>query len=243
MKQFMAGNQTDNHASWKNALDELSVLPDEAMRNSEASWNILETRLKQSKNAYRKYLYWMAAASIFISIAVAGWLILQYPNESSGQRTFAKSAAQPLHNENIITGKHSGSVIKKSDQTGPIKTATKKMVMEVAATTKDTMQELVTITNPSSLQIPEDTVQHNQELVNISTQLRAKPVVFPALKRKIPVVHLNEIEQPVHPFESVAGNNDRNAASTLIRKQIIQDDENNLYQNGTIIRIKLSPQN
>ena len=225
------------NSNWKTGLQELSSLPGEDYPDINAAWQKLEVRLNAKKKKRKPLFYWLAAASVLTCIMIA---ILP-------GKTNKETAIQNLIQQNKQTGK------REIEKPFPLE---KQNDIAIKQLDKKHKPDLVTIKSPvvksHSIPVVIEFVavippEKKDSLIAstiIPQNIKSKPIVFSSLKKKMPVVHINDIEKPVDPIEAVAGNNDRPAFKVrLFNRNILPGSSTDNNDNRIGLKIKLPSQN
>jgi hypothetical protein len=195
----MLNENLNNTSDWRNKLDELESLPGEAMHNKNASWEKLHEKLKGKKSDRKVMWYWIAAASVFLV------LIISLLNQNKEIHQVVKNKIETKQSNPI-----NSSLINKKDPANisiPVSPGKNKIVVFENKKTKTK-----TIISPKikSISRVADTVS-NQNAIAQSVDIESQPVhnslnlasVIPA-KKKLKVVHINELGDPVEESPDVA---------------------------------------
>jgi len=226
------------NSGWKKELDQLSALPDEADHDMNAVWEKLNSRLEEKQSGKKFPWYWLAAACVCGCIMMAA-IFLNNKKENT---------KQDIVKENRPTGKKEivqTPVIKEINVHGSIP-AIKKTKEPFRSTVKNGIVRPKTIV-PAVKPVEEMILEKKDSSMiasSIPQTIQPRPIVFTSLKKKLPVVHINELEKPVQPIEAVAGNSDRPPFRLRLFNRDIQPgspDINN--ENSNALKIKLPPQN
>ncbi len=227
--------------NWRNNIDELVSLPGENAPSFNNAWEKLELRLQQGKKQRKVYWYWAAAACI-IACFMAIWLkennktgkavepvVKDFPSIHKKETApVITNETRAIKKENIVTAL---PPFEQKQKTGrkinPVRTTDTTSVVTLIAKNTDSINSTVGITN----------------IVANSQTIKQKLIVFNALKKKLPVVHINDIEKPVATNESVAGNNEHSFKLRLFRRDISTSSPGEVNDNNGIFRIKIPPQN
>lgn len=247
MEQHML-NEKYNRPSWRSALDELDSLPGEEKTGYDISWDKLNARLHTNKKTKKSVYIWIAAASFSVLFFIAVFL-------STSKKPVVNSVANNIINQKVESP--ISSIEKKED-------VSKKVAFtenSASGVTKETIQPFKKIKNKTN-QIVDENIPANivankstvaviendsSKIITPQTALplvKSKQIIFPALKKQMPVIHINEIEKDIRPAEAVAGNDTHRG----LRIRFFSGDNTNRneeqvsYQEGGL-KIKLSPQN
>jgi hypothetical protein len=222
---------------WIIGLQELSVLPGEIKPDMNAAWGKLEARLNTKKKNRKPLLYWLAAASVLTCILVA--IIPGKNGKEIVAHHFAKEN-KPVDKKEIIRSfspENSKDIV-----IAPLNKINKHgHVLNKIPVIKSIPIAVVQVPLVIDIQENKDNLPAS---TNIPQNIKSKPIVFSALKKKMPVIHINDIEKPVDPVEAVAGNNDRPAFRIkLFSRNISTGSPIDNNDNSSGFNIKLPPQN
>ncbi|HUZ58558.1 MAG TPA: hypothetical protein VMU83_07240 [Hanamia sp.] len=195
-------NSTEN---WRSKLEDLDSLAEETMFDKNASWEKLYARLGGKKRAKKAIWYWAAAACILFALMIPVIFssnkihrsgkdaisqrqpeIKAFIRKMPGKKDSIKVVNFVLSEENTIT------VGYKSNKTGK-RTIFRKPVNKIRLYDTVSMQNLVA-----------GTVDNPIKTVDSAAYFAATIPV----KKKLPVVHINELGDPVNVPEEVARNSD-----------------------------------
>ncbi len=203
----MPNENPNNDFHWKNKLESLESLPGERL-DKEASWEKLHSRLRKSRNGKRALWYWAAAACLLLAL-LTPWFLLNKKEgvlvkNSGGQQ---KNQIPPAH---LIPGGNKDSIAFISaisiEKEMPVSTIKKK-------------NRINALVNHGTLTIENVAVQKNSEefikpevpdnvIPSLDTQVSIIAIV--PEKKKLPVVHINELGDPVEEL-SVARKTERHS--------------------------------
>jgi len=182
----MSNENPNNTPQWRSKLDELEHLPG-APFNGDAAWDKLYGRLAGNKKSKKIFWYWMAAACL-----LAG-LIVTFLNQR-------KTISQPEHHETAIKQpkKTDILVVRTNKYENRIESIQDKIIRRSDKPVQRNRRILLTQVSAK--------VQSNESIIDDPEQhLIAKPlqivrnstaaVVLP--KKKLNVVHINELGDPV----------------------------------------------
>jgi hypothetical protein len=188
----MSSEDPNNTPHWRNKLDELEHLPD-ASFNRDAAWDNLQSRLEGNKRSKKISWYWIAAACLVFGLMIA---LLNYHKGSSEpanketivkqQPTEIKKPISPAEQIDQNEIDETAERIKDRIVSTPIKPVQKIrriITMEVAPKVRP---EDVAISYPQN-----EPVAKSLQIVKNSTTAVAPP------KKKLNVVHINELGDPV----------------------------------------------
>jgi len=182
----MSNENPNNTPQWRSKLDELELLPGAPFKG-DAAWDKLYGRLAGNKKSKKIFWYWMAAACL-----LAG-LIVTFLNQR-------KTISQPEHHETAIKQpkKTDILVVRTNKYENRIESIQDKIIRRSDKPVQRNRRILLTQVSAK--------VQSNESIIDDPEQhLIAKPlqivrnstaaVVLP--KKKLNVVHINELGDPV----------------------------------------------
>lgn len=177
----MSNEKQDN---WRRKLLELDGMPGEAAYDKDAAWQQLQTRL-QPPHHKNTYWYWAAA---FLLLATAWWML---PNRETGPLPARDTAQQKLSKPSApsrgITVKENNPAI--AIVSNPL---AKKTAANTLPKNKKHKPDLV-----AAVTLPAPDLDSNKLIVNpviIQADSAATAAVAVNIEKKVPVVHINELE-------------------------------------------------
>jgi len=221
--------------TWQDELDQLSSLPGEEATNYAALWDAVETRLHAKKNKKTSGWYWIAAACI---ISILFTIVLT----SKDKRVLN---IQPIV-QNKKENKEARVPIIEDVAQMPVKT--KLAGSEKNITHSRLKKQFLSKTGEQNLLSGEDKIAEiktsyiDTSLSPIEAQPveKSRPIVFTKLRKKLPVVHLNDLEAPLPVDVEVAENRERPGFRVrLFTRDMLPTSASK--DNG--LKVKLSPQN
>lgn len=165
----MSQERPNKASGWISNLDALNMIPGETVFHSGAAWKKLENRMAAKKRVITPFWYWIAAASLILTL-----LIPFIPAKKTNTTVVLQEKKQsPVKTETSLKKINSMNVVKlpaiNNRKINKIKTT-----FPAAITIKEIIPEI----------IPADTI--------------AAPLVVNIVKarKKLQVVHINEITEP-----------------------------------------------
>jgi len=203
----MTNDKPNSNSDWINKLDELESIQGAAF-NKEASWNKLHERLYSKSNKRKAIWYWLAAACLFFALFISLFVSLKKGNilVHSDIKT-SKSNSTFLQHKPII----------KKDTHSLASSLSNKNKLPLHST-----YEVGKRNTPVKKDIAVEEIIQNKKEAEVSKEL-GKPAVTPVdtlmnlvinnapLKRKLMVVHVNELGDPVAESPNVARNNEQHS--------------------------------
>lgn len=199
-------NEDLNKSIWSNKLDELESLPGEAIPDKNALWEKLHEKLKGKKNVKRFAWYWIAAASVLVLLMIS---LLNLNREIKKENLpIAKSqpAEEPVNT--VIT-----SPIIKKDLAEVISPVLLKKNNTTAFANKKNKSQFKRLADTKNIFQVVDTVSEHGEIAQSSNIVAPSikntfpATIFPS-KKKLRVVHVNELGDPIEESPDVARNAD-----------------------------------
>ena len=201
----MTNEKPNNNSDWINKLDELEHTRDEAF-NKEASWNKLHQRLHAKSNNRKAFWYWLAAACLFFALLIS--LLVSHKKES----VLVKNKLQSKKNDSALV--QTKPVIKKNTST---------VVSSLPGKNKLSGQAIhkINITTASDHpKIPVNGIARNRK--EEITRGLSNSIVTPVdsvislvanvpEKKKLKVVHINELGDPVSENPTIARYNEQHS--------------------------------
>jgi hypothetical protein len=200
----MLNEKPNNNFYWKDKLQELESLPGEIF-NKEASWERLHTRL-QSKPKNKKLIwYWAAAACLLIAILSPWFLSNKKQNDfvknNSVKNIIHTSPSQLLPVANKDTLAHiSSSLIEKKLNVYFVE----KDKIISSFDRKGLRSKIVAAKNDKAEFIKPEII--NNAITPVDTRINIMAIVHE--KKKLRVVHINELGDPVEELPVMAHNSE-----------------------------------
>ena len=243
----MQNKSYNNFPTWKSKLEELESLPGEAMPDKNTAWEKLHARLEGKKPQRKAVWYWIAAACILFLFIVplivsdkkdhqlAHTKLKQNQSESKQNQDQQHAAVAIItHNKDSVTIKHSflsgkGAAIvsNKSNQ------LVHKNILENK--TED-IRIYDTVSNQSPMAV---TLKKSLQVADTSSGI----VSIIRTKKRLPVVHVNELDDAVDIPPLVARNSE-NASSHFLKlasQEVYKSSPVSVTKNFATINFKSSP--
>jgi len=217
----MSNENPNNTPRWRNKLDELEHLPNSVF-NGDAAWDKLHGRLQGNKKTRKIFWYWIAAACLVFGLVIA---LLNYHQNSS----------EPANKETAV--KHQPAEIKE-----PISTVEEVNKNEFDNTAEPVKDKIVSAANKpvhknrrfviTEVAHPDDVPASypENEPVAKPLQIVKNSTAANPLKKKLNVIHINELGDPViespdvtrlediHSFKLKFGNGEVFSNSPVVSK-------------------------
>lgn len=229
-------SENRNNLYWKNKLEDTNGLSAETLSDKNAAWEKLHNRLRENPNSKKVVWYWVAAACLLLAIFIP--LMLVHKNENN------------VVKNNIQKSKESKPQLTQAES---LKKGAIAAISAVNAEKKKTVKNKIknynnnTITNINKE--PSET-NNNQMAANeiilsvpaIDSSVVTTVGTVPA-KKKLKVVHINELGDPVEVSSEIAHNTDLHSFQLKLATQEVYD-KSSVASNITgipILKLKTSP--
>jgi hypothetical protein len=232
-------NGNRNSAGWKSKLDELESLPGEMMPDKNAAWDKLHSRLATRRNNNKKAAwYWAAAACILFAVTIPMFV----SNNKEGQLTgTAIKENQPAVKSPVAT-----LIEKDGKDIVPVKN--NEVVSVLAKNNNKINSKIIPQGIRNEIRLYDTVSSHGlvKENVNIISQptdtLSNVASALP-VKKKLKVVHINELGDPVEMSPDIAGKKDLHSFQLKLARQEVYTSPSVAFdKNGfTIFKTKSSP--
>jgi hypothetical protein len=198
----MENESHDNTVNWKNKLDGLECLPGEEATDKDALWDKLDAR-RGKRNNKKALWYWMAAACLLFILLIP--FFHKEKNQSINNGIVQK---QPVQS----TSRPSQVIIKEEPKTLTVLEPAKRESTDFISNKVHNRSLLIPETNRKLLQVA-GTVSIQATLTPGTTDLIAagnsiSVVTQIPAKKKLKVVHINELGDDVEQSPDVARNAD-----------------------------------
>ncbi|MDQ2862896.1 MAG: hypothetical protein M3R50_04445 [Bacteroidota bacterium] len=195
----MSDEKAGNNFQWKNKLEDLESLPGEIF-NKEATWDKLHERMQGNQSNKKFVWYWIAAACLFFALFISFFLSNKKENvlvkNNSAKNKLSASFTLPVITKDTVAI-ISSLPLEKKMPASPVENYTKINLFLAGKITKpkivpDKKEEFVEHTMISTAAVSVDT------LLSVVSNLPEK--------KKLKVVHINELGYPVSEPPVVARN-------------------------------------
>ncbi|MEO6737243.1 MAG: hypothetical protein ABIM97_12785 [Ginsengibacter sp.] len=199
----MSNRNPGNH--WKNKLDDVGSLSNEIVIDKNAAWKKLSTRLSRKHRRIKPVWYWAAAACLLFAVIMPLYIINKKPND------LVKNNLPEIKSPEV-------TVLK----TSPSKENTGVIIYPSLIDKKKTRPHALpgsNRTNVTAIQKKEEILPAN---INDQKNLQYETTLLPAVintaeiiaaampeKKKLKVVHINELGEPVEETPNIARHYER----------------------------------
>ena len=235
----MSNENQNNFNSWRIKLDELNSLPGEPIADKNALWEKLDYRLREKKTRRKPTWYWIAAA--FILFALVMPLIFFNKKEGGLSRIEIKQNRPEIKNPVATTTDKKDSIkniiprfsekniatVQKINNKISDRIIPKNQINKFHSADSDSIQNLIVETKMNPLQ-------------SVGTSIKINSVA--PLKKKLKVVHINELGDPVKEPTEIANRQELHSFQLKFAGQETHSNPSvDLNKSGfTILKIKSS---
>jgi hypothetical protein len=232
----MSNENPSNHFHWKNKLEDLEHLPGEAF-NKDMAWDKLYGRLRGKQSTKKILWYWIAAACLLFAMIIT--LVSYYkgsPTPSHGET----AVNQSIKNSNAVPVKvetfKDKNINKAESQKNRSAVATNKSYKKNyhSASTEFISKAHLIDTPGIYLQNPAIKTLPKIDITSVIATASAE-------KKKLNVVHINELGDPVTEFPDVVRKTDKHFKIKLANEEVIAGPSVASKTTGfSILKTKLS---
>ncbi|MEO8853755.1 MAG: hypothetical protein ABI359_08250 [Ginsengibacter sp.] len=226
----------NNIQSWKLKLESLDSSPGDAAYNKNEGWAKLYVRLSDKKRRKNKTWIWFAAACIFLALMIPLFYsnsVNQQINNSAFKKNQASIKTPFATIDKVVAVTINNSSVAKNDITPPAvphKTKARK-------NHEDKKEKFrLSYTVSSELLVPET----NSNFVRPIETLSSLALIQPE-KKKLRVVHINELGDPVETLPEIVRNSDKHTFQFKIANQEIYVNPATASNTNGIAILKIKP--
>ncbi len=201
----MLNENPNNDFHWKGKLESLESLPGETF-NKEGAWNRLHERM-QEKNSNKKVIWYWAAAACLVIALFTSWFLSKKNEPALVKNNSVKEKIQPVISQDILTNMKDSIVSisptpvnRKIDANSMENTS--KIIAPVSHKTP-TVENILIRKDKEEFITPKI---KNNSTVPIDSQMNNIAVI--PEKKKLRVVHINELGDPMEEAPAVAHKTD-----------------------------------
>lgn len=235
----MLNEKHPDSSSWLNKLEVLDSLPGEERMDKQAAWEKLQVRMQEKPRRKKAVWYWAAACLMLVLLIqwmVAGKKEATFVNNKlalpqlkiSGDTTLSQVQLKEFAAEKIFTVPQKQSKINNSKKSRIV------ISTNIIVKTKEPIVAAIA-NNPMPIEVggPVQT----QDTPN-TTAVKSLPA-----KKKVRLVHINEIESPTDQLTFSFQREERMFTSKLGNNNIINDNAPQQREYTGILKIKISSKN
>jgi hypothetical protein len=202
----MTNEKPNNNSNWINKLDELKSIHGGAF-NKEASWNKLHERLYSKSNKRKVIWYWLAAACLFFALFIS--LLMSHKKENvlvnNGIRT--NKSNSPLVQNMPAINKDTTSIISSLSSKNELPGKSVHEINKTKASKHPNIIGSEIVQNKTEVGITQQLT--NSAVTPVDTVISL--VANVPVKKKLIVVHVNELGDPVAESPNIARNNEQHS--------------------------------
>lgn len=237
----MSNENHNNTGDWRSRLDALDNLPAETVIDKNASWEKLHERLRGKKSSRKILWYWPAAACLLLVLMIP---LINSIKTYHGLAKIGTVQRQPA----IISSPN--ALINKKDPVGIIVTAPfeKNQAMTVEDKSLKKYQEVIPVAILKKIRL--NHAVSNPDFMKETIILAPQPMepslniaAAPPANKKLKVVHINELGDPVEESPGMAHSADVHSFQLkLARQEVYVNSSVASRATGfTILKSKTSP--
>ena len=202
----MINEKPNNNSNWINKLDELENIRGAGF-NKEASWNKLHERLHSKSVKRRAVWYWLAAACLSFALFIS--LFMGHKKENvlvNNDLRANKSVSTSVQNMPTIN-KETTSIISSSSNKNKLPGKSIHEINKAKASNRTNIRGNEIVQNKTEVGITQQLTYSAVTPVDTLISLVANVSV----KKKLIVVHVNELGDPVTESPNIARNNEQHS--------------------------------
>ncbi len=185
----MHNEKQNNLSNWKDKLEDFSSFPGEEMLDKNESWNKLHNRLREKPRNNKMIFYWLAAACLLLIFFVPKIINKKNENDlvkniSTKNKKETKADVRVLHHEDIINKPAIAvkQIEKKADNNFD---------------KKEKINKNLNTFSKKNISVALNVLKTNEPVIineHLITDTPAVVIASLAVKKKLRVLHINEIE-------------------------------------------------
>ncbi len=245
MEPGMSKENLDDH--WKNKLEDVSSLSGETFTDKNATWEKLHSRLCQKPPGIRAVWYWAAAACLLLAVIIPAIMFNKKQNslvENIPTQILTKEITVPEispSKENVVANISPSLIIKKKYIKPYIQTKEKKSGANNIVNKEETV--LANLNDQKDIQQIQQELPISLPLI-INTPVEA-PVAIAPVKKKLKVVHINELSEPGEKTLNTARYYERRSLKLKFNNHTVYTNSSLPmdYTGFNILKLKNAPSN
>jgi len=236
----MINEKANSNSDWKNKLDELESLAAEKF-NKEASWEKLHALL-ESKSKNKKIIwYWLAAACLFFALFISFFLSNNKKTVLAKNNFVEKKINSSSAQHVPMINKNTSSVISSLSTKNKIAVHSIKDIDKINTSINHKIIRTEIVQNKKEENIMREF--DNNAVIPVDTAISI--VANLPQKKKLKVVHINELGDPVSESPNVARSSEHHSFEfKLINQEVYTGSPDNSHMAGfNIFKTKNAPSN
>jgi hypothetical protein len=220
MEQDML-NENSSELNWRNKLEDMNGFPGEILPDKNAVWEKLHSRLHQQPRRVKPLWYWTAAACLLVMIIVPFLIANKKPvamikNAPSGSLPQQQVIRQvlPLKENGMV---NTSSVLNRKVIINPPKAKENNSQPAPVILFNNAIESKELAGKKEQKEIP-FTVQIDKTIPVIDTPVENSVAAIPT-RKKLKVVHINELGDPVEEAHNILPPSDYGAIKIMLIKQ------------------------
>ncbi|MDQ2718593.1 MAG: hypothetical protein M3Z26_02345 [Bacteroidota bacterium] len=236
----MSNENRSNIQNWRTKLDELDSLPGESLPDKSISWEKLHARLRGKKRDKRKAWYW-AAACLLLTLIMITWKYSGTTKNNISQQNITHSKVECLsRKEKFILKKDTNKMISSNSEE---KKLTSKIELRNKNIKKNFDQKEASFQSANTNSVNE--IISPEPISNPNNPITVTILNAPPSMRKLKVIHLNELGDPVEASPDLANKRDLHSFQFKLAAQEVYTNSPVAFNKTgfTILKTKSSPSN
>ena len=203
----MINEKPNSNSDWINKLDELESIHG-ASFNKATSWNKLHERLYSKSNKRKVVWYWFAAASLFFALFITLFTLHKKENVFVNNGLGTKKSNPPLVQNIPMVNNDSSSILSSLLNKNKLPVHS---IYETQKRNSHIKNEIIIekiIQNKKDIEIVPELAKSAVMLVDTAISL---VTINAPVKKKLMVVHVNELGEPLEESPNIARNNEQHS--------------------------------
>ena len=225
----MPDEKADKPVYWKSGLDQLDFLPGEPPVDKEAGWQKLHDRLQHSRRKKKAGGYWVAAACL-LGVMILTRLLLMQPGDSLVKKDPPSTRKTSPTPRPVIDNPETVAFL-------PPSSNKRSSLPDI----KNKLHPVAKAATTSGLMVPPDTIMEIPSPTAIVQPVDTVQLITAAPKKKLRVVHINEVDRPAE--DTQLASNVPVSSAKLSREDDAAGFSLSRNASDNIVKIKLSSSN
>jgi hypothetical protein len=237
-------SENHNNTTWRIKLDDLESLPGEPGADKNALWTKLDAQLRRKRNTRKPIWYWSAAACILfvfmIQLMISNKGNHQLVNTDVNQNQPEAKQIQSEKPASAVTMNHKKDSIKIKNPVPSEKNVViisdKKTQENIQKNRKDKLRVSDTVSTQNQIA---ETTDNSLQIIDSSFGFAS---AIPA-KKKLPVVHINELGDPADVSPQMARNSEKTSVHFLKlgSQEVYNNPSVSITKSFATVNFKTSP--
>ncbi len=245
----MSNENYNSSLNWKRKLDELESLPGETMPDKNVSWEKIHARVDGKKPERKPVWYWIAAASVLFLLMIPFFISYKKndPLSSLSNTSLKQNESETKQNQQekqvpVKTGNHNkdsftveNDVLPEKNQPVSFHQSNKAGLKNVEENKKDESQLYDTINTQNQIT---ETTDNSSPIIMDTSSSNASII---AAKKKLPVVHINELGEPDNEPQVARSSEKPSVHFLKLGSEEVYNSSASITKNFATINFKSSP--